>query len=482
MMPLRRRLLKTLAAVSAFAIASCASTGGPFGISDEQGRALGDQEHPKIVAAFGGEMNDPELFAYVEGITKKLMAVSENPDEPIKVTLLDSPVINAMALPGHVYVTRGLLALGNSEAELAGVIGHELGHIYKRHTARRISRGNMATLGSVLVGILTRNPGLMQTAGQAAQLYLLQFSREQEYESDLVGVRLLAAAGYDPAGAAEFLDSLDRYSKLESQIAGQQAAPPEFLSTHPNTSERVRRAAAEAQAVPRSGAMTAENSRTQYLNRIDGILYGDDPQTQGFIRDNDFIHPDMRIAFTVPNGFKLRNSSTAVIATAQNAQMQFTGANSAETPSAIIQGPLAQQLGVQFSNIRQFSVAGRQGAAGYGRAQTQSGQVVDVQPFVIKWQGNTNYLFLWVSAQGSTQGLQNAIERSVASLREINPAAVNVPPTQRIDVIAVRSGDTLASLAERSAFENYKRERFCVLNGLDACTSVAAGERVKLVK
>jgi predicted Zn-dependent protease len=478
----KRAIVKVLAAAAAFSVASCASTGGPFGISEEQGRALGEREHPKIVAAFGGEMNHPELFAYVDGITKKLMAVSENPAEPVKVTLLDSPVINAMALPGHVYVTRGLLALGNSEAELAGVIGHELGHIYKRHTARRISRGNMATLGSVLVGILTRNPGLMQTAGQAAQLYLLQFSREQEYESDLVGVRLLAAAGYDPAGAAEFLDSLDRYSKLESQIAGSQAAPPEFLSTHPNTAERVRRAAAEAQAVPRSAAMTAQNSRAQYLSKIDGVLYGDDPVKQGFIRGSEFIHPEMRISFSAPSGFKLQNTSTAVIATAQNAQMQFTGANSADSPAAIIQGPLAQQLGVQFSNIRQFSVGGRQGAAGYGRAQTQNGQVVDVQPFVIKWAGDTNYLFLWVSAQDATRSLQNGIEQSVASLREINPASINAPPTQRIDVVAVRSGDTVASLAQRSAFENYKRERFCVLNGLDTCASVAVGEQVKLVR
>ena len=479
---LRRKMLKALAAVSAFAIAGCASTGGPFGISDEQGRALGDQEHPKIVAAFGGELNDPELYSYVDGITKKLMAVSANPAEPVLVTVLDSPVINAMALPGHVYVTRGLLALGNSEAELAGVLGHELGHIYQRHTAKRVSRGNMATLGSVLVGILTRNPGLMQTAGQAAQLYLLQFSREQEYEADSVGVRLLAASGYDPTGAAEFLDSLDKYSKLEAQISGQQAAPPEFLSTHPNTAERVRRAAAEAQAVPRSGAVTPENSRAQYLAKIDGLLYGDDPQKQGFIRGQEFIHPEMRIAFSVPGGFKLQNTSQAVIATGQNAQMQFTGANSAESPAAIIQGPLAQQLGVQFGNVRQFSIGGRQGATAYGQAQTQSGQVVDVQPFVVKWAGNTNYLFLWVSAQSATGGLQNAIEQSVASLREINPAMVNVPPTQRLDVVTVGGGDSISSLAQRSTFPDYGRERFCVLNGLDACTSVTAGEKVKLVR
>jgi predicted Zn-dependent protease len=481
MKSLTKRLRALLVAASALAISSCASTGGPFGISDEQGRALGDQEHPKIVAAFGGEMNDPELFAYIDGITRKLMAVSDQPDEPVKVTLLDSPVINAMALPGHVYVTRGLVTLANSEAELAGVIGHELGHIYKRHTAKRVSRGNMATLGSVLVGILTRNPGMMQTAGQAAQLYLLQFSREQEYESDSVGVVLLARSGYDPAGAAEFLDQLDDYSKLESQISGQQAAPPEFLSTHPNTAERVRRAAAEAQAVPRTGALNAENSRAQYLAKIDGLIYGDDPVKQGFIRGNEFFHPEMGIAFGVPNGFKLQNTSTAVIATGQNAQMQFTGANSNEPPTTIIQ-QLSQQLGVQFQNVRQFNLGGRQGATAYGQAQTQSGQTVDVQPFVVKWAGATNYLFLWVSAPNATQSLQNSIEQSVSSLREVNPATLSVPPTRKVDVVRVGGGDTLASLSQQSQFEDYRRERFCVLNGLDTCDAVTIGEAVKVIR
>lgn len=476
----RHSLARSAAAATAFALASCSSTGGPFGLSDEQGLALGQQEHPKIVAAFGGELNDPQLVAYVDGIVRKLTAASANPAEPVRLTVLDSPVINAMALPGHVYVTRGLLSLGNSEAELAGVLGHELGHIYQRHTAKRYSRSNMATIGSVLVGVLTGNSGLMQTAGQLGQIYLLSFSREQEYEADQVGVSLLAATGYDPSAAADFLDTLDQYSKLEAKIAGQSAAPPEFLSTHPNTAERVRRAAAEAQA---TGGLTAQRSRAPYLAQIDGLVYGDDPQKQGFVRGQDFFHPEMGIAFSVPSGFKLQNTSQAVVATGQNAQMQFIGANSADSPSALIQGPLAKQLGVQFSNIRAFSVNGRQGATAYGRAQTQNGAVVDVQPFVIKWQGATNYIFLWVSAQSATQGLQRSIEQSVASLRDASPTSMNVPPTRKIDVVAVKSGDTVASLSQRSpGLEDHVVERFCVLNALDDCASVRAGDQVKLIR
>jgi predicted Zn-dependent protease len=477
---IRKLLGAAIAAASGFVLAPGAGAVGILGPSDEQARALGEQEHPKIVAAFGGEIADPALKAYVEGVARKLMAVSASPNEPIKVTVLDSPIINAMALPGHVYVTRGLLSLANSEAELAGVIGHELGHIYKKHTAKRIKRGNLATIGAVLIGVATRNEGLMQSAGQAAQLYLLQFSRKQEYESDLVGVRLLSAAGYDPVAQADFLDALGLHSRFEQQITGQ-TAPPEFLSTHPNTSERVKRAAAEAKMVAGSG-VTAERSREPYLAKIDRLLYGDDPQTQGFIRGNEFIHPALKIAFTAPSGFKMANTPQAVIAAGPNAQMQFTAANSADAPSAIITGPLAQQLGVQFSNVRQFTVSGRNGASGYGRAQAQGGQVVDVQPFVVKWAGNTNYLFLWVSAQNATQGLQPQIEQSVASLRDIDPAMVKVPPAQKIEVVTVKAGDTLASLAARTSFADYKVERFCVLNHMPACNSVTVGEKVKLVR
>ena len=230
-------------------------------------------------------------------MTRKLIAVGDKPNDPIVISTLDSPVVNAFALPGHVYVTRGLLSLANSEAELAGVIGHELGHVYSRHTAERVSRSNVTGIGAALIGILTGSQQTMQMAGQLGQLYLLKYSRSQEYESDLIGVRLLAKSNYDPTAQADFLNTLGRWSNLEAQLAGQQAAPPEFLSTHPNSAERVRRAAAEAQVVS-SGSTT--RNRDEYLRRIDGMLYGDDPVKQGFVRGNEFIHPAMALAFSVP--------------------------------------------------------------------------------------------------------------------------------------------------------------------------------------
>ncbi|GJL93128.1 M48 family metalloprotease [Hyphococcus sp.] len=474
---------KAIVAAAALALGSCASTGGPLGISDEQGLALGNQEHPKILAAFGGELDDPQLTSYVRRIHQKLLAASATPgapQAPIQITLLDSPVVNAMALPGHVYVTRGLLALANSEAEVAGVIGHEIGHIYERHTAQRISRGNLAGLGAAAVAILTGDQDTAQMAGQAAQLYLLKFSRTQEYEADMVGVRMMAGAGYDPIGQAEFLDTLGKWSALEGQIAGAER-PPEFLSTHPNTPERVRRAAAEAQV--RGAGNGAGRDRDVYLANIQGMLYGDDPVKQGFIRGRDFVHPSIGIAFTVPNGFELHNGPTAVLAQSPQtgAQMQFTGAAASESPQQIIDGPLSESLGVNLGASRAITIAGRPGAVGQAQANTQNG-VVDVSAYVVRWQGTMNYIFLWVTPANVSRQLQPPIASSVQSLRSVSMQAANPPPATRVDVVTVQRGDTPASISRTMAFDQYKEERFRVMNAIGPNEGLRAGERVKLVR
>jgi len=478
----RTPLRNIAAALLAAALASCSSTGGPLGLSREQEKAIGEQQHPQILAQFGGEVSDPRLKAYVEGVARRLIAAGDQPNDPIVVTTLDSPVVNAFALPGHVYITRGLLSLANSEAELAGVLGHELGHVYARHTAERVSRSNMTGIGAVIVGVLTGSQQGMQLANQLGQLYLLKYSRGQEYESDLIGVRLLAKAGYDPTAAADFLNTLGRWSALEARVAGQQAAPPEFLSTHPNSADRVRRAAAEAQVVAAAGAVSKERSRQTYMQMIDGMLYGDDPVKQGFIRGNEFVHPELRIAFSVPQEFKLANTSTAVVGRSQSGgQFQFMAANSTAAPTAIIDGPLSKALGVNLGPSRAVQINGRSAAVGMTRAQTQGG-VVDVQAYAIRWEGSTNYVFLWVTPQNETQRLQRPIANSVSSMRTIDPRSVNVPSAERIRVVTAKSGDTAGSLAQRTSFETAKQERFIVINGLPDASALKAGDQVKLVQ
>ncbi|MEO1251024.1 MAG: M48 family metalloprotease [Pseudomonadota bacterium] len=465
--------------LAAMALAGCAATGGPLGLSEAQEKALGDQQHPQILAAFGGELKDPQVNAYVEGIFQRLMA--SDPTLPaMEIYVLDSPVINAMAVPGHIYVTRGLLALANSEAELAGVIGHEIGHNQKRHIAKRVSRSNLAQLGTVAAAILTGDARTAQAIGQGAQLYLLSYSRGQEYESDLVGTRLLADSGYEPLGAARFLNTLGQWTNLEAQIAGVQE-PPEYLKTHPNSANRVERAAAEANALRAAGA-SDEINRAAFLNAIDGLLYGDDPVTQGFIDERTFVHPQIGFSFSVPIGFELRNSSSAVLArSSSGAQMQFTIANSNKAPAALINEDISRSLNVNLSPARSGSINGRQAAVGRARANTQSG-AVDVTAYAIRWDGAANYIFLWVTPANQTAQLGSAIEQSVESLRAVSAGSVQIPPATRVDVVTAQPGDTATSLSRYMAFPAYQIERFAIFNGLGTSPAVRAGERYKLAR
>lgn len=469
------------AALATAALAACSATGGPFGLSEEQAQALGEQQHPQIVAAFGGELDDPATTAYAERVFERLMAGSAQPGAQIEFTVLDSPVINAMALPGHVYVTRGLLALANSEAELAGVIGHEIGHVFERHTAQRVSRGNLAQLGAIGAAILTGDEDVAQIAGAAGQLYLLKFSRSQEYEADQVGVRLLARANYDPLAEADFLDTLGRWSALESQIAGVEA-PPEYLSTHPNSADRVERAAREADVLRAAGAGAAERNRAAYLQAIDGLLYGDDPVKQGFIEGDTFIHPEIGIAFSVPSGFELRNTPQAVLARGPSgAQMQFSAGSSDEPPAAIINGPISQSLGLDLSPARSIEINGRPAAVGQARANTQSGPV-DVAAYAIRWEGNMNYIFLWVAPSGVARQLERPIAQSVQSLRAIDRAAIDIPEPRRVDVVTAQAGDTVNELSQAMAFPSHRQDRFLIFNSLDPNATLDAGRAVKLVR
>ena len=471
---------RSTTALIAFVLVGCAATGGPLGLSPQQEQALGQQQHPQILAAFGGEIDDPKRKAYVKRIFDKLMATDPTLP-PMDIYVLDSPVVNAMAVPGHVYVTRGLLALGNSEAEIAGVIGHEIGHNKQRHIAKRVSRSNLAQIGSVAAAILTGDARVAQTVGQGAQLYLLSFSREQEYESDLVGTRLLGAAGYEPLGAARFLNTLGAWTNLEAQIAGVQQ-PPEYLKTHPNSANRVARAAQEANAIKQGGATGNVENRNAYLNAIDGMIYGDDPQKQGFISGRTFSHPQIGISFTAPTGFELRNSSQAVTARSRSgAQMQFSGGVSEKSPAQLINDDISKSLGVQLSPARSGNINGRQAAFGRARANTQNG-AVDVSAYVIRWQNNMNYVFMWITPANQTARLDRAMQQTAESLRAVDGRSMRVPSPIRVDVVTAQRNDSASSLARYMAFPSYQVQRFAIINGLNANAAVRAGERYKLIR
>ena len=269
------------------------------------------QEHPKLVQQFGGSYDTAELSAYVDRVGQSLARFAEVQDVRYSFTVLDDDDINAFALPGgYVHVTRGLLALASNEAELAGVLGHEIGHITARHAAQRYSSATAANLGIGVLSILGTVAGLPPSVTEAtgsglqtgAAIYLQSYSRDQEMEADRLGIRYMTRAGYDPEAMVTFFRKLDAWSRLEAMMAGDPGAAErlDIMASHPRTADRVQQAAQTRRFDAGAGGRTEPGP---YLKAIDGLLFGDSP-SQGFRRGRDFIHPELRIAFRVPEGLR----------------------------------------------------------------------------------------------------------------------------------------------------------------------------------
>jgi len=478
-----RRALPLLALLPL--VAACATapgTGRSFftgGLSADDEAELGAQEHEKIVPQFGGVYEDADLASYVASIGNLLVQTSETPQQHFTFTVLNTPIVNAFALPGgYVYVTRGLVALANDEAELAGVIAHEIGHVTARHSAERYGQAMAATIGQIGLGLLLGGEAA-NTFGSVSALALRSFSREQEHEADSLGVRYMSRAGYDPQAMASFLTQLQADSRLEATLLGQPGKADEFniMQTHPRTADRIERTIEEAQARTVRAPMRA---RDIYLDKIDGLLYGDDP-AQGFVRGRRFLHPELRFAFEVPEGFRLFNGPTRVTARGPDgAALLF---DRAKTPW---RGAMTEYLtqvwaeGVQLEDLESITVNGLAAATGRVRGRTQAGPV-ELRLVAFRHSDDAIYRLLFVAPAAQAARYSVPFRHTTYSFRVLDPAEAAALRPLRLRIRTVGAGDTVASLAARLPFEDYREERFRALNGLDARDRLRGGLRVKTI-
>lgn len=451
-------------------------------ISPEQEKQMGAEEHPKVIAQFGGVYDDPKVGGYVAEIGGRLASHAELPDTPFTFTVLNSPVVNAFALPGgYVYVTRGLVALTNDEAELAGVIAHEIGHVVGRHTAQRYSRSVLAQLGAGILGAVTNSAQLGRLAEVGSGLYLSSFSREQEYESDSYGVKYLEAAGYDPKAMGSFLAALGGQSNLEAAMANQKQGGglDSLFSTHPRTPDRI------ARAEQLAGNLDGERRRTRHFDQIAGMIYGDDP-AQGIIDGRRFTHPEMRFVFEVPEGFRLVNSTEAVMATSDgNGAIRFDIEReqlSSTDPATYMQRQWVKNT--QLRNVERITINGLPAATATARVQGQLGEYqgdVDARFVAVRWPDNKMYRLLFLSIPNRTQRLNDAFQRTTYSLRQITPAEARAVQPLKLDIVTIRNGDTPESMAARFPFADFRIERFRALNGLQPGEMPPPGVQLKMV-
>ncbi|TVV71851.1 M48 family metalloprotease [Sphingomonas solaris] len=443
-------------------------------------KATGAKAHPELLQEYGGAYTGPQA-AYVRGVGQKIAVQSglSNSQSDFTVTLLNSPVNNAFAIPGgYVYVTRQLLALMNDEAELASVLGHEVGHVAARHANKR---NTTSTIGSVLAGVLgavTGSSALGQLASSGAQLVTLRFSRQQEYQADDLGISYLARAGYDPYAAADMLAALNAQTALDADIKGgdDARAVPSWMSTHPNGADRVARARQQATT---TGIAITDRQRNgdAFLARLDGLLYDDDP-AQGMIDGTNFRHPKLRIGFTAPAGYRLANSPSAVSISGTGGQAQFSGGALGSGLPAYVDGVFRKLGGAGAPDtLRQMRVNGL--PAAYATARATSGQrAVDITVFAYQMGTNDAYHFMLVTPSGSGIGPFAPMVQGFARLTDAQAAAIK---PRRIEIVTVKSGDSVGSLASRMGYADQRVERFRTINALAGDARLRVGQKVKLI-
>jgi predicted Zn-dependent protease len=454
-------------------------------------RKQGDEAHPQLMAEFGSAYTGPQA-AYVTRVGQNIALQSglSNARTDFTVTLLNSPVNNAFAIPGgYVYVTRQLMALMNDEAELAGVLGHEVGHVAARHSKRRQNAATrnaiLGVLGAVLGGAIGDNGGLLGGLGgllqnnsmQIAQIATLGFSRSQELEADQLGAQYLVKAGYDPAALASMLASLANQTALDARVAGRDARSlPAWASTHPDPASRVQRAAQIARQI--APAKPGMRNAAPFLTALDGVLYGDDPK-EGVIEGNEFLHPDLRLRFAVPAGFGMQNSPSAVGIAGTSGQAQFAmgqyGGDMTAYISAVYK-KLGGEKTIPYGDVRRTTVNGIPAAYASATVTGESGPV-DVTVFAYEFAADRAYHFVALT-QG---GQMRVFDPMFASVRRMTDAEARGVRPRRLDVVTVGRGDTVASLADRMAFSTFQQDRFRVLNGLAANAVLKPGQKVKQI-
>ncbi len=433
---------------------------------------LAKAQHPRILATYGGEYSDPKLERMVAKVVGSLTTVSGNPKQAYRITILNSPNVNAFALPGgYLYVTRGLLALANDSAELAAVIAHEMGHVTANHGLQRQQKeANEVLATKVATDLLSENPNA-NVALIRGKLRLAQFSRNQELEADAIGIKSSGQAGFDAYAAGRFLQSMSAYTDFRS-MSGATDASLDFLASHPNAPQRIELAQRLARQFGQPGQ--GARDRDSFLAGIDGLLYGDTPE-EGFVRGNTFLHPRLGVSFSVPAGFIIDNSAAAVTATGPgDMAIRFDGVtldSGARLTDYIRSGWVA---GLQDSSVQSKTINGNEAATARASAEGWQFDITVIRA------GGQVYRLLTAAPVASTS-LDTVAQTVGGSFKLLSAREKASLKPLRIRVVTVKPGQTTGAIAATMVGVDRKLDLFRVINALPAGATVSAGDKVKII-
>jgi len=450
-------------------------------MSENQEIAMGQEADPQIVAQYG-LYEDSALQRFITVKGKQMAAISHRPNLNYTFRIVDSEVLNAFAVPGgYVYFTRGIMAHFNNEAEFAGVLGHEIGHIAARHTVAQQRNAILGQLG-ILAGVIIA-PDLARfanTASQGLQLMLLKFGRDAERESDELGVEYSTKIGYDAQQMAGFFLTLERQRPEGSEEL------PDFLSTHPNPGDRNIAVAQLAKEWQQKQNLTQPAvNRNEYLRKIEGLVFGEDPR-QGYLENNVFYHPELKFQFNTPVGWAYQNSPQQVQFAPKDGKallfMTFVPAKTlGEAADAVL-----QQNNMRVIERRDISVNGLPAIAmiadpqpAQGQQQQQS-QSLRTLSYLIQY-NNSIYLIMGVSALQTFNNYISSFTNTMDNFRVLtDPAKINKKP-DRIRIKTVTQANTLASILRSYNVPEKRLEELAIANGMKLTDQVSSGTLIKVL-
>ena len=454
-------------------------------LSEAEEMAIGQQQDAEIRREMG-VYDDPALQRYVNDIGQELARVSHRPNLPWTFTIVDSPAINAFALPGgYIYLTRGILAYLDDEAELAGVLGHEIGHVTARHAAQAYTRQAQAGIGLTILSIFVPSTAPFADLGSAGlSVLFLRHGRDAELEADRLGVEYGSGAGYDPAGVPRFLATLARVDNLSER------GVPNWLSTHPDPGSRVTKAEPVASKFV-SDAAKAQN-RDQYLERIQGMVFGDRVE-EGIVRGNEFLHPLLRLGVKFPEGWELTNTPQAVLAQEPGTD-HFMVLQEVEQTRLLRQGSggqggqsLAEAAIAAMRNAGYTVVDGHLDRINGNEAHVgvYRGNAKDVGKVLMRAAhiavGRQLYVVAGFAPEKEFDAVDKDILPSVQTFRQLSAAEASAVRPNRLDFYVVKAGDSWQSIAARQGNNFVSAATLAIMNDHEVHMQPNPGDRIKIV-
>ncbi|MCD6308853.1 MAG: M48 family metalloprotease [Candidatus Latescibacteria bacterium] len=476
----RREALSGMGALAGVSILSgCAVnpvTGKPefMLMSENREIRMGGEAHGQIKAQYG-VYSDESIQQWFTDMGTSMAKISHRKGLPWTFTVLDSPVINAFAVPGgYIYVTRGILGYLNNEAQFAGVLGHELGHVNARHTAARYSKAQLATLGIALGSIFSEEfAQFADLASLGTSLLFLKFSRDNERQADSLGVEYSSKSNYDAVEISEFFRTLERLRPKGGSL-------PTWQSTHPDPGDRI--AATKKQALAFQKAhpdMKFRVRREEYLELIDGIIYGDDPR-QGYVKDRVFYHPEMKFSFPVPAGWNVMNMPTEVRMSPekQDSLLIFTVTQGTTPRDAA--AAFNQENKVTVTTSKSLSINDRDAYKTMGQIP-MNGQAAGISSHFITF-GDKVFAFHGLCAPQMLTAMDTVFSTTALGFGGIeDPAFIDVSP-KRLTVKTLEKTTTVRAALSSFGVGKDKLDEFAILNGLGIDDQIDAGRKLKVVE